>query len=78
VRVERVAFLHLDLNCSQPEVAAFDYFWDFLVPGAFVLLDDYGYAGYRSQKIAMDAAARDKQMNILSLPTGQGLVIKPA
>jgi hypothetical protein len=42
------------------------------------LLDDYAYAGYRSQKLAMDAFARSKSVQILSLPTGQGLMIKPA
>ena len=74
----KVAYLHLDMNCSPPEVAAADFFWEHLVPGAFVLLDDYAYRGYRSQKVAMDQFAETKASKILSLPTGQGLLIKPA
>ena len=78
VRAEKIAYLHLDTNCSMPEIAAMQYFWERLVAGAFVLLDDYAYHGYLSQKIAMDRFAREKAMKILSLPTGQGLLIKPA
>lgn len=74
---EKVVFLHLDLNCSAPEVAALDYFWDRLVPGAFILMDDYAYYGYRNQKLGMDAFVNKKGLKIASLPTGQGLLIKP-
>jgi hypothetical protein len=75
---DRIAYLHLDLNCSPPEVAAAEFFWDRLVPGAVVLLDDYAYKGYRSQKLGMDAFARARGVSILSLPTGQGLLLKPS
>jgi len=77
VESERVAYLHLDMNCAPPEVAAFEHFWDRLVPGAFVLLDDYAYKGFESQKVAMDGAAQKVNVKILSLPTGQGLLLKP-
>jgi hypothetical protein len=77
VETDNVAYLHIDMNCSPPEVAAFNYFWERLVPGAFVLLDDYAYKGYRPQKVGMDAAAAAKDLKIVSLPTGQGLLIKP-
>jgi len=77
VGAQKIAFLHLDMNCAPPEVAAFNYFWDLLVPGAFVLLDDYAYDGYEEQKYAMDAAAAAKDQKIVSLPTGQGLLVKP-
>jgi SAM-dependent methyltransferase len=77
VRAEKIAYLHLDMNCSAPEIAAIQLFWERLVPGAFVLLDDYAYYGYLSQKIAMDQFAQEKGIKILSLPTGQGLLVKP-
>jgi hypothetical protein len=78
VGADQVAYLHLDMNCSPPEVAAAEFFWDRLVSGAFILLDDYAYNGYRPQKVAMDDFAAAKGVNILCLPTGQGLLIKPA
>jgi SAM-dependent methyltransferase len=77
VRAEKIAYLHLDTNCSPPEVAAIQFFWERLVPGAFVLFDDYAFCGCRSQKIAADVFAQQKGVKILSLPTGQGLLVKP-
>jgi SAM-dependent methyltransferase len=77
VCTEKIAYLHLDMNCSPPEIAALRFFWDRLVPGAVVLFDDYAYHGYVSQKIAMDQFAQEKQIEIVSLPTGQGLLLKP-
>jgi hypothetical protein len=73
----RIAYLHLDMNSAAPEVAAAEYFWDKLLPGAIVLLDDYAYFGYAPQKSAMDAFAGRKGVAICALPTGQGLLLKP-
>jgi len=75
--VDAVAFLHLDMNCAPPEVAAAEYFWDRLVPGAFILMDDYGYVGSDEQRIALDGFAAQRGVSVLSLPTGQGLIVKP-
>jgi O-methyltransferase len=71
----KVAFLHLDMNSAAAEAAALDFFAERLAPGAMVLLDDYGWAFYRAQKLVADAffAKRDRQ--VLELPTGQGLVL---
>lgn len=74
----KISYLHIDMNCSQPEVDAANYLWERLVPGAIILLDDYAHHGYRSQKLAMDEFARSKGNEVLSLPTGQGLIIRPA
>lgn len=41
-------------------------------------MDDYGYMGCRSQKLGMDEFAQSKGLQVLSLPTGQGLMIKPS
>jgi len=73
----RIAFLHIDLNCALPEVAALSFLWPRLSAGAFVLLDDYAYLGFEPQKRAMDQFADAHDIAILSLPTGQGLIIKP-
>jgi len=74
--IERVAFLHLDMNCAYADRAALEYFWDRLSPGAMVLSDDYAYVDYECTATAIDAAARSLGAEILSLPTGQGLIIK--
>lgn len=71
-----VAFLHIDLNCAEPERAALEHFWPRLSAGAPILFDDYSYLGHQCQAAAIDAAARRLGANVLSLPTGQGLIIK--
>ena len=74
--LDRVAFLHLDMNCAGPERAAFEYFWEKLSPGGLVLLDDYAMHGYDDLAAGIDGAARERGANVLSLPTGQGLIWK--
>ncbi len=74
---KKVSFLSIDMNTAAPEVAAMDYFWDKMVSGAMIVLDDYGYPGSINQKIAHDAWAKSKNVEILSIPTCQGLIIKP-
>lgn len=72
---EKVAFMHIDMNSAAAELAALEFFWERLSPGAAIVLDDYGWRGYRAQKLAEDPffAARGRQ--VLELPTGQGLVL---
>ena len=41
--IEQVSYLSIDMNCSAPEIAAAEFFWEKLTPGAVVLLDDYGF-----------------------------------
>lgn len=77
VKSEKISFLSIDLNCAAPEIAAAEFFWDKLVSGASIVLDDYGWAKHIVQKHAFDDFARRKNVPILSLPTGQGLIIKP-
>jgi hypothetical protein len=42
-----------------------------------VLLDDYAYFGNDSLAHAIDSAAAVLGAEVLSLPTGQGLIVKP-
>jgi hypothetical protein len=79
IDAREIAFLHLDMNSSFPEVQAFNFLWERMIPGGFVLLDDYAhYDFYKAQKSPMDAVAKEKGLRIASLPTGQGLLLKPS
>jgi Methyltransferase domain len=71
-----VAFLHIDMNCALPERAALEFFWGRLSPGGVVLFDDYAHFGHDCQRDSIDAAAMGLGVDILSLPTGQGLIVK--
>jgi Macrocin-O-methyltransferase (TylF) len=78
VEADAVAYLHIDMNCAPPEIAALRHFWPQLSPGAFVLLDDYANRGRDEQRVAMDNLAAELGVTVCALPTGQGLLIKPA
>lgn len=78
VKSEKICFLSIDMNCVQPEVDALEFFWDKMVSGGIIILDDYGYANSTNdQKAAHDQFAKSKKVEILTLPTCQGLLIKP-
>lgn len=73
----KICYLSLDMNNTAPEIAAAEYFWDRLVSGGIIILDDYGWRRQINQKIAFDRFAEQRAIKILALPTGQGLIIKP-
>lgn len=77
VTCDRVAFLHIDMNCTAPSIAAAEFFWPKLSPGAWMLLDDYGSQIHAEQKRAFDLFAACRNMSVICLPTGQGVLIKP-
>ncbi len=77
VTSNKIAYLHMDLNCAKPEIEAAEYFWDKMVSGAALILDDYGWVRAYVQRNAWNDFAKRKGVKILSLPTCQGLIIKP-
>ncbi len=76
VDADRVAFLHLDMNCAFPECEALKFFWERISDGGIVLLDDYAYFGYEALGNALESVARTIGASILTLPTGQGMILK--
>lgn len=77
VNIRRVAYLHIDMNAALPEAEALKYFWSKLEPGGIIILDDYGQPPHENQKKAADDFASSVNVKVLSLPTGQGIIIKP-
>ena len=73
---EKIAFLHVDMNNAEAEIGALEVLWDRVVPGAIVILDDYGWSGGLPQKRAEDRFLTERGYSVLELPTGQGMVIR--
>jgi O-methyltransferase len=73
---DKIAFMHIDLNNAEAEIGALEVLFDRMVPGAVLILDDYGWIGYRKQKLAEDPWLAARGYKVLELPTGQGMVIK--
>ncbi len=72
----QVAFMHIDLNNAPAEIGALEILFDRLSPGGILILDDYGWLGYKAQKQAEDPWLAARGYQVLELPTGQGLVFK--
>jgi hypothetical protein len=77
IHTTRVAYLSLDMNIAFPEIAAARHFWPMLSPGGVILLDDYNWTPHINQKRAFDELAKEWNVPILGLPTGQGVIVKP-
>jgi hypothetical protein len=76
VEIDKVAYLSIDMNIAYPERRAIEYFWPKMSPGALVVLDDYAWRGHEAQKTSLDEFALSVGVEILTLPTGQGLMVK--
>lgn len=72
-----ICYLSIDMNVVAPEIAAANYFWDKMVSGAVMIIDDYGFPAHIVQKKAFDQFAKEKQVPILYIPTGQAIIFKP-
>lgn len=76
VTASAVAFLHLDLNATVPEIAALEFFWPKMPTNGVVVMDDYGWPRHTEQKAGFDRFALEAGTAILQLPTGQGVMVK--
>jgi O-methyltransferase len=75
IKIKKISFLHIDLNSSISEIEAIEFLWNKMSPNSIILLDDYAYSGYGDTKKAWDKFCSKKDYEILSLPTGQGLIL---
>lgn len=77
-QIDQIAYLSIDLNNAVAEMATIELLWSKMSPGAIVILDDYAFTGYESQYRAWNNFAKSHNLMILTVPTGQGILIKPA
>ena len=73
-----IAFMHLDLNHADAEIACLEAVFDRLVSGGMIVLDDFGFQRYGESHRAHRAFFDKHNHPVLELPTGQGLVVKRA
>jgi hypothetical protein len=76
IKCNAIAFLHIDMNHPKPEVFGLQTLWPKISRGGVVLLDDYAFANHEEQYDAMNRLSHELNFDILSTPTGQGLIIK--
>jgi len=77
IKTEKISFISMDMNNAFAEMKCIEYFWSKITKHGVVLLDDYAYSvQFKEQKKSWDEFAKGKGIEILTLPTGQGLLIK--
>jgi O-methyltransferase len=72
----RFSFAHVDVDIYDPALACCDFIYPRLVAGGVMVFDDYGYPACRGERNAVDKFFADKSEPVITLPSGQGLVIK--
>jgi hypothetical protein len=73
--LEVVAFVHFDLNSANMEELCFRAVFPKLRKGSVIVLDDYGFINLEAQQITWDKLSEEFGFSILSLPTGQGVIL---
>lgn len=76
VELGQISYLSIDLNVTEYERATIEELWPKIMVGGFVIIDDYGWVGHEGQHEFWNGFAAKNGQLILSLPTGQGLILK--
>jgi hypothetical protein len=74
--IKKISYISIDLNNTEAEQAVIQRLWPKISIGGIILSDDYAFRGFEEQHRMWDAFARAADRSILTLPTGQGLIIK--
>ncbi len=72
----RFCFVHLDIDLFQPTLDSLRFFYERMTPGGIILCDDYGFITCPGARKAMDSFFINMREEIVSLPTGQGFVMR--
>lgn len=68
------AMVHVDVDLYEPTLAAFEFFYPRLVPGAVMVCDDYGFTSCPGARRAVDEFFAGRADVPIELPSGQALI----
>jgi len=75
--LRNISYLSIDMNNAKAEIETIKTLWNKVCKMGIILLDDYAYGiEFQEQTQAWDIFAEEMGISILTLPTGQGLIIK--
>ena len=75
VPTTKVAYLAIDMNGSVAELAALEFFYEKMVSGGVIYLDDYGW-GYPDLRRVVNNFLADKPESLLHFPSGNSIIVK--
>lgn len=70
----RIAFVHVDVDIYQSVIDCCQFIMPRLVPGGFLVFDDYGFPSCPGARKAVDEFFEKRPETPLILPTGQAVV----
>jgi hypothetical protein len=73
---QKFKFVHIDVDLYEPTRESLKFFYDRMVPGGIIIMDDYGFENCPGAYTAANEYMEFRPETILHLPTGQGLIIK--
>jgi O-methyltransferase len=76
LQLDRVVWAHVDVDTYQSVLDCIEFIYPRLVPGGYLVFDDYGFPSCVSARRAVDEAFADRPEVPLCLPTGQCLLVK--
>jgi hypothetical protein len=68
--------VHIDVDLYQPTRDSLEFFYPRLVEGGVIIMDDYGFLTCPGAKAAADEFASSVSVQVLHLPTGQGIITR--
>jgi O-methyltransferase len=72
-----IKFLHVDVDMYEPTKATLDFFWESLVPGGCIVVDDYNHAIFEGATRAVDEFLEGKDPKLVyKVPMGSCYIIK--
>jgi O-methyltransferase len=70
-------FVHIDVDLYEPTKAALEYFWNSLVPGGCMVIDDYNHSVFEGATRAVDEFVQGQTPRLFyKVPLGSAFIIK--
>lgn len=69
--------VHIDVDLYQPTRDSLEFFYPRMIPGGTIVMDDYGLMTCPGARQAANEFADAQGIDILELPTGQGIITRP-
>ena len=76
-RPQATRFVHIDVDMYEPTKAALEYFWDSLLVGGCMVIDDYNHSVFEGATRAVDEFLKQRSPQLVyKVPLGSAFIIK--
>lgn len=72
----KFSLVHIDVDLYEPTRSSIEFLYPRMLPGAVLVLDDYGSCLCPGARAAADEFFASRPETVIHVPTGQGFVIK--